>query len=179
MVDAEIRLTGLSCPRLRTRHSKLTCCNHSSAVRNRSSARSHSWLRSRNRSSCGHGRSCRYRRASSNDDRKDCSSSTHSHSSARNRSFAHKHSSIRKRSSTHKHSWLRSSRSSSSCGTGPSGHPTSSNDEHKDCSTSHSRSSARNHSFVHKHSSTRSHSHSCCRRTDRRRHSRFRPSRAP
>ncbi len=169
----KVHLTGLRCPRLRPLYSKLSCRNHSFA-RNRSSAHNHSWLRSNRRSSCG-GRSCRCRRAGSNDGgSKNCSSST------RNRSSAHNHSSIRKRSSTHKHSWLRSNRHSSSCRTGLSGRRASSSGERKDCSSSiRSHSSAHNHSFVHKHNSTRSHSHSCCRRTDRRRHSRFRPSRAP
>jgi hypothetical protein len=198
---AEVRPTVLMCTGLRTLHSKLTCHSRSSAVRNRSSARNRSWLRSHNRSSSGSTRTCHERdrkgRSSSSDGcSKNCSSSIRNHSSAHNRSSFRSHSFVRNRSSSRSHSSARNRkklRSSSSSGSTRTCHERDRKDRSSSicvgsscCSkNSRSHSSVRNHSsshihsFVHNHSSFRSHSHSCCRRTDRRRHSRFRPSRAP
>lgn len=173
-VGAWFRLTVLMCTRLRTLHGKLTCCSRSS-VGNRSSARNRSWLRSSSRSSCGSGRCCRGPRASSSD-----GGSRYCSNSIRNRSSARSHSFVRNRSSAHKHSWLRSNRSYGDGKCRTDRRASSSDGGSRHCSSSTgSRSSAHNHSFVHKHSSARSRSHSCCRHIDRRRHSRFRPSRAP
>ena len=119
-----------------------------------------------------------------------CRNRSHSCSSRNRRSCSSN------RSSAHKHSWLRSSSScgkrtchgsyrkdrSSSSGVGSS-YCSKNSRSH---SFAHNRSSFRSHSSSHNHSSDHKHSsfrnnrsHSCCRRKDRRRHSRFRPSRAP